>query len=174
MKNKFVLWLGCSFLLAACEVENTTPDIKVWGYKPIYGNQPTASDVYLDAPQTVGKKGRMYFKDNYLLLINEGNGVHIIDNSNPDNPQNIKFLAAKGIRNIAIKDSVMFLEMGNTLMSVVLNDLETVTVLETKNGYFKIPEFPSQVGVQFECYDANKGYLLGWQADSIVNPKCYR
>lgn len=174
MKNKLIYAFFCLGLFGGCEVDTSVPETKVWGYTPIYGAAPLASDVQLQPAKSIGKKGKLYFKDNFLLLINEGEGVHFVNNADPDNPINYKFLAAPGIRNIAIKDSVLYLEMGTSLMSVLVIDFDSIQVLENKANFFEIQKFPSEVGVQFECYDPENGQLIGWRKDSITDPQCYR
>ena len=57
---------------------------------PIYMSyKELRSSIKQVAAQDLQKPGKMYFKDDYIFIVEQMKGIHIIDNSNPSAPQNL-------------------------------------------------------------------------------------
>ena len=52
--------------------------------------------------------GKIYFKEGYIFINEELKGIHVIDNRNPENPQNIGFIEIPGNVDIAIKNNTLY------------------------------------------------------------------
>ena len=50
------------------------------------------NEISSQSPQELVNLGKIYVKDNYIFINELKKGLHIIDNSNPQQPQNIAFL----------------------------------------------------------------------------------
>jgi len=66
--------------------------------------------------------GKIYVKDQFLLINEPNQGFHIYDNSNPANPQKIKFLQVLGSTDISIKGQVLYINNAVDLIAVTFND----------------------------------------------------
>ena len=134
-------------------------------YVPVF---KTSADVRAsiksDAPLQVSHPGKMYVLGNYIFLNEVGQGVHIIDNSNPATPVNKAFIHIPGNEDIAVKE--------NTLYADCFTDLMAIDITDPTNVHLKtfVPNiFPDRQFVM--------GYQLGentviaeWEArDTIVD-----
>jgi hypothetical protein len=54
------------------------------------------------APIAISHPGKMYFKDNYLFINEYGKGIHVVDNSDPSNPEKVAFFEILGNVDMAI------------------------------------------------------------------------
>lgn len=127
-------------------------------YYPVSGHIPVLMErtemeraVKLEPPRPMSNPGKIYYKSPYLFIVEKYKGVHIIENSNPANPENISFLHIDGIRDIAIKDDVLYADNAVDLIAVQFNaSLTTVSVSKRLKNYF--PEMMAPDGMDFPSY----------------------
>ena len=168
-----------SLVFAACtkpESEINPTPFKVEGMKPIYVSENEAKVVAALPPQPIRRLGKIYYKDG-RIYVNESNlGVHVIDNSDPANPVNIKFLQIPGCRDIAIKGSVLYADNAGDLVAVDISNLDNPVVTKRLDGIQKgiNPTFPELYEGYFECTDPAKGVVVGWEKATLTDPKCRR
>ena len=67
--------------------------------------------------------GKIYFKDGYIFVNEELKGIHIIDNRNPQNPDNIGFIEIPGNVDIAIKDDILYADSYIDLVAIDISDI---------------------------------------------------
>ncbi len=75
-------------------------------------------------PQPLKHIGKIYTYNNYIFLNERERGIHIIDNSIPENPRNIAFLTIPGNIDMAVN--------GNTLYADSYKDLITFDITNPK------------------------------------------
>lgn len=150
------------------------PDTQ-WGYRPIYSN--ILNDIIsLEEPRALTNPGKIYLYKNYLLINEVQKGVHIIDNSNPQNPVTINFLKIIGNNDVAVKNGVLYADQFDNLVTVHLDSLATnfaknrLTEVFENFNYYDIA--PDEKDVFYECPDPSLGAVVEWVADSVEYP-CY-
>ncbi len=119
-----VLSLGLSlgFLLQGCEDESTCTFTYV-GYEPVYMSfEELRSAVRSETPQTVQIPGKIYVYKDYLLVGEVGEGIHIIDNSNPSAPIPLNFINIPGNVDMAIRNDVLYADSYIDLVAIDLTD----------------------------------------------------
>lgn len=176
MQRTLLLLLILIFGVSSCRIENTNNLTgKVPAYKPIYSN---AADLYIISnkpARAVTKAGKIYVKGNYIFQNEIGEGIHIIDNSNPANAVRTGFIRIAGSEEIAIKGNILYANNFSDLVVIDIADaMHAKEVNRIKSMFFNnnIQLVPPQPGSYFECADNTKGVVTGWVLDSLVNPKC--
>ncbi len=148
------------------------PAGKVNGYKPLYGSK-SQTEVLLLANQPLQHPGKVYIYNQFLLINELQKGIHIYDNSDPRNPTPLSFIGLLGNTDMAIKDDVLYADHNGELKSIRLNGFNSLTVLDS----IPLSEWHYGVappaGFYFECIDAKKGVVVGWQNVELVDPNCY-
>ena len=171
-------YLGILLLLlfSACKPDKTISVIgKVSGFKPIYS---TSAELYLiqnKPARAVTNAGKIYVKDNYIFQNEMGEGIHILNNSNPANTVRSGFISIKGSQEIAIKGNYLYSNNYDDLVVVDITDVNNVKeVNRVKNIFYKnnFQLSPPAGSGYFECADNSKGIVINWVRDSITNPKC--
>ena len=56
-------------------------------------------------PTELNNPGKIYFKDNFLFVVEKLKGIHVFDMTVPSSPQNLKFIPVPGCVDIAIKNN---------------------------------------------------------------------
>jgi hypothetical protein len=148
-------------LVALSSCDKTTN--KYMCYEPVYTDAETfRTPASFKGPKTITKDGAIYFKDNYLFIVEPNKGIHFIDNNDPSNPINSGFLNLMGTSGLSIK--------GNFLYVNAMTDLVTIDVTSFSSPFEvnRIEEaFPSALPVMDKNYptktiDKNKGVVTDW------------
>lgn len=144
------------------------------GYRPVYLSTEEFRQVSTEAPQALRKPGKIYVRGNYLFINEQGKGIHLINNANPEAPQKLSFIKIPGNVDIAVKGNLMYAD--NTRDFVVLNiaDPTNVKVVKRIENAFPVQPYPPYRTIYFECVDEAKGVVVGWEKVKMNRPKCYR
>jgi len=80
-------------------------------------------------PRAIENSGKIYVKDNYIFINEVNEGFHLINNSNPANPQNIGFIKVLGSSDLSIKEEVIYINNATDLIAMTIdNTSETLTI----------------------------------------------
>jgi hypothetical protein len=144
-------------------------------YRPIYVSAEEARKVKIMPAQNLKSPGKIYYKDRLLYIGESDKGVHIIDNSDPKNPHNLHFLSIPGCRDVAIKGNILYAANMGDLIAIDISAPENAKVLSRTENVFPVFNYPDFTGVRFECPDASKGIVVGWERiTDEKNAECYR
>ena len=143
--NKYLLLLATAVMLCS-------DFYPVSGYIPVLMDRAEMERaVNLEPPRPMTDPGKIYYKNPFLFIVEKHKGVHIIDNSNPANPEKIGFIHIDGVRDIAIKNNVMYADNAVDLIAVQLNTSYTsISVTKRLKNYF--PEMASPDGMDFPSH----------------------
>lgn len=93
-------------------------DIDYSQYEPVYLTRAELNNsIVLEQPQTIVNSGKIYIKDSLLFVSEKRKGFHVFDNSNPANPIKIKFLKVPGSTDLAVRNSVLYINQATDLIT---------------------------------------------------------
>lgn len=143
-------------------------------YRPIYSSYDAVRNIQTQAPRAIRQAGKIYIKDGFLFVNEVGQGIHIVDNRNPEKPVKLSFVSIPGSRELAIKDSILYAD--NTIDLVALNvaNPQNVRVVKRIQNAYPITAYPPMRNVRFECPDSDKGLVVGWQKSDNKDVNCWR
>lgn len=175
MKKLLGLFIFSSCLLfAACTAEQESVTNQVVGQKPIYADGIDWQQITVESPKPVSKLGKIYYKDG-LIYVNEVNkGIHIIDNTNPNNPIPLKFINVLGSKDISIKENYLYTDNVTDLVVLDISDINQITPINRVPDIYPIStqNFPEFGNGFFECVDPQLGTVIGWEEALLINPTC--
>lgn len=171
MKYLFLLFLALLFV--QCDDE-LAEDRIIFGLSPRYMILMEGQEVSAEAMPYDELVNFIIYGD-YLLLVERGQGVHIINNQNPNNPINIAFIKMPGtVGVVAVNDNII-ISLANYLVTVDISDFMNafiVNILEIENSAQGEGLFPLNHDGYFECVDPSQGVVYKWVAQLLTNPKC--
>ncbi|WP_296620525.1 hypothetical protein [Marivirga sp.] len=180
MKTPILKLLTLSLILislTSCELWDTAPNFdveEVEGYRPIYATESEIAIKTLSARE-IEDPGKIYVINDYLLLVDILKGIHVFDNENPENPQNIGFIQITGSNDVAVRDNILYADQATDLLAIDISNPENVKLASRVKGVFPFGmQYPQQQGFYFECPDPEKGIVVGWELTTLQSPKCYR
>jgi hypothetical protein len=109
-------------------------------YKPILMERSALENsISFKNARQMCQTGKIYFKDNYIFINEKYSGIHVIDNSNPESPENIGFITVPGSIDMAIKNNILYVDNAVDLVAIDLSgELENLFV--TKRIKSSFPE----------------------------------
>lgn len=181
MKNIMVLTLLGCMSLSSCITNNQdfTPE-EVIGMKPIYVEDINAIEkIEIGDAQEIIELGKLVYAHPYLLVNDRRKGLHIYDNSNPNNPVLMRFISIPGNIDFAVRGNIIYANNFSDLVTFKLNgfdDLEVTSRIKDfyTNISFNNNAYPEDYTGYFECYDESKGVVIGWESTTIYNPQCHK
>ena len=114
---------------------NSTATFTQW--HPVYKSlEEIRQHVKVTSPRTLKYPGKIYFYGDYVMINERKEGVHIIDNSNPTNPENISFLEIEGNVDMAVKDGYLYADNYIDLLTIdIRNPQKPVMVKRTEDVF---------------------------------------
>jgi hypothetical protein len=112
--------------------------------------------------------GKIYFKDGYLFVNEYGKGIHVIDNSDPANPQKIAFYKIMGNVDMAIKGNILFADSYIDLVAIDITDINNPEEIGRLTNVFPevVPE--GDVWYPYAMVDKTKGVIIDWETETIT------
>lgn len=177
MIPKYLRLIFCvSVLLSSCQQKEDIPEL-IQGLAPIYGGADW-KNIKTIAPQPIELLGKIYHKNGFLFVGEVGKGIHIIDNRNPGEPKQLKFLEIDGNTDIAIKGNVLYANNAKDLVVLDISNLDEVKLLKRLPDVFPLLDgsgmFPPNYSGYFECVDTKRGVVIGWEETTLKKPECWR
>ena len=113
--------------------------------------------------RAIEKPGKIYFNDNYLFINELMEGVHVIDVSEPANPQNVGFIDIPGNVDIAIKEDVLYADSYVDLVAIDVSDLNNIEEVGRVEDIFPytVPEYDTDY--RLAEVDQDKGVVVDWE-----------
>jgi hypothetical protein len=155
------------FLIFLVSCEDTT-------YREYKGNAPVymslmdlrhAVKIKDDVP--LSDPGKIYFKDNYIFIIEELKGIHVIDNSDPSAPVKKSFINVPGTVDMVISGNILYTDSYIDLVAIDVQDIENIH--EAGRVYDILPYTVPPVDNDFPkaSVDKSKGVVLSWELKTI-------
>ncbi len=179
MRDTFkFLTLGLMLIsLISCTSWESVPDFdveEVEGYRPIYATESEQEVKTLPARE-IENPGKIYVINDFLLVVDQLKGIHVFDNENPENPQNVGFIQITGSNDVAVRDNILYADQATDLLAIDISNPENVQIASRVKNVFPFgSQYPQQQGTYFECPDPEKGLVIGWEYTTLNSPKCYR
>lgn len=166
----YVLFLLASWFLTAC----TDPCEGTYTYKvfePVYQTRAELLAAIKTQPaKALRKTGKIYAVDQYILVNEINEGIHVIDNSNPSNPQNISFISIPGNVDMAVRDKVLYADAATDLLALDFSNPEAVNIIKHLENVFQ----PNQVFLTngtTVAPDPSKGVVISYKERVITEKR---
>jgi len=166
-----------SLIISSCE-DNTLREYK--GYAPVYMSyKDLRSSVRPDMNTDIQNPGKIYFKDNFIFIVEEMKGIHVFDNTDPASPVKKAFVKIPGVVDISVSGSALYADSYVDLVVLDVSNIQNIhevgrvkdilpyTIPATKNN-----DYP------MAYVDKEKGVVTGWELRTIkekidINPNPY-
>lgn len=123
----FVVVFALATLFSSCLKDVGHKTYKV--YTPIIEQTSTLrNQVKSTTPVTVSNAGKLFTIGNYIFLNEKNKGIHIIDNTNPNNPVNISFINIPGNLDVAVKGTTLYADCYTDLLTIDISNPTSVSI----------------------------------------------
>jgi hypothetical protein len=135
--------------------------------EPIYKTlSQVRAEVKVSPKEPLQSPGKIYIKGDYIFLNETDKGIHVIDNTDASNPQNMAFINIPGNQDLAIKDNILYADCYSDLLAIDITDVHHIVVKKTiesvflnRIGYFMASSNPDSIFI-----------ITGWTTkDTTIN-----
>ena len=154
--------------MSACK-DRTTELITYDANVPVYMPYDEFRASFLkSAPAEISHPGKMYFKDGYLFVNEYSKGIHVIDNTDPSNPEKIAFYEILGNVDMAIKGNVLFADSYIDLLAIDITDINNPVEIDRIENVFPeiVPE--GELWYPYAMVDKSQGVIIDWEVQKIT------
>ncbi|WOK09669.1 hypothetical protein [Imperialibacter roseus] len=157
-----VILIVIGFLSTGC-TDTCEVDRSYTYFKPVYTTtEEIRSAVAFGTPQSVNQPGKIYFKDGILFINEVGEGIHIIDNTNPSSPRQLSFVTIPGNFDMAAKGNYLYADSYIDLLVFDISNVNDVKMVKRVEGAFQ--EFAN---LPFN-FDAWSGVVTSYEEASVA------
>lgn len=163
----------CTLLYYSCE-DVTYREYK--GNEPVYlSYEELRTAVATEQNPELKNPGKIYFKDNYIFIVEELKGIHVFDNTDPSSPVNKVFIKLPGVVDISISGNIMYADSYVDIVVLDLQDINNIHQVSRVLDVFTYTVPPTGNTYPMAYVDQTKGVVTGWNLKLIrekvdVNP----
>lgn len=136
-------------------------------YEPIFMlRSEMEKSVRLEGARAIENPGKIYLKDNLIFINEKYLGIHVIDNTNPEEPDNFAFIRIDGCLDMAMKDHVLYADNAVDLIALSLNQqMTTLQVTGRTKNVFPEPQAPDGSELSYREREAKpeNAILVRWK-----------
>jgi hypothetical protein len=167
MKAKIIPFIFVFSFILFSSCEDTT-------YKEYTGNKPVymsyndlRTSITLEQNVPLKNPGKIYFKDNYIFIVEELKGIHVFDNTNPASPVKKVFVKLPGVVDISISGSTLYADSFVDLVVLELQDINAIHEVNRVKEIFPYTVPPVDNDYPMAYVDQEKGVVVDWELKTI-------
>ena len=112
-------FIGLSACEDRCEIEATH-----FYYEPVYTSwEELRASVKFETPRPINQHGKIYFINDYVLINEPNVGIHFIDNTDRENPENVGFLTIPGNFDLAANQQYLYVDSYTDLVIIDISNM---------------------------------------------------
>jgi hypothetical protein len=161
----FSILIPFAFLLVSCDetvYKLYTGNSPVFmSYEDLRSAVVTQQNVNLENP------GKIYFKDDYIFIVEEQEGIHVYDNSNPSSPVKKTFVKVPGVVDISISGNILYADSYVDLVVLDLQDINNIHEVARAKDILPYTVPPVDNNYPMAWVDQEKGVVIGWEVKTI-------
>jgi len=157
-------------VLWSCNVDNVEYEIVNMATPEIMSKAEFRSSVEVLEPQNIDEAGKIYAYNDYIFVNDEFEGVHIIDNSNPEAPSAISFIKIPGNVDISIKNNYLYADSSIDLVVFDISNIQGITEVERLEDVFSIYDYQIPMEAQevnWNAFDYENDVIVGWTLTQV-------
>ena len=138
------------------------------GYAPVYlSYKDLRSAVVQEQNVDLKNPGKIYFKDNYIFIVEELKGIHVYDNTNPASPVKKKFIKLPGVVDLSISGYIMYADSYVDLVVLDVQNIDNIHEVGRINDILPYTIPPYKTDFPAAYVDKEKGVVLDWELRTI-------
>jgi len=158
IQYSFILVVLVSGFLTGCEQDKCTRTEEYTAFEPVYKRiDEMRLPATYGAARPLSAPGKIFYYKGYLLVNEMHQGVHVIDNSNPENPVNLGFIEIPGSLDMAVHDDVLYADSYLDLVAINITNPQAPVETNRVEDVFQ----------NFYSYSEDIGYLVEYHQTDV-------
>lgn len=119
----------CIVFFSSCVNEKGTVEVTYQEATGIYANLEEIRNTPLNATaRTIENAGKIYIADDFILVGEEGEGIHVIDNSTRTSPSNSSFIDIPGNKEFFVEGNTLYAESNYDMLKIDISNPNQATL----------------------------------------------
>lgn len=158
-KNIIIICVTLTLLLASCVEYEDDKVCKSYRYVSFSQLKNTLKVV---SPRQIKKAGKIYLYNHLLLVSDSKEGIHVIDNSDTQNPINLHFITILGNVDMAVRDGYLYVDSYKDLVVLDIRDENNISEVSRTQDMFPVNLYTDYNDLSYRCdFDLSKGIIQG-------------
>jgi hypothetical protein len=165
MKLKSSFFIVLCLAIFSCNNDKVEYEMVTVATPEILSKADFRTSVEVLGPQNIDEAGKIYAYSNYIFVNDKFQGVHIIDNTNPEIPQAIAYIKIPGNVDISIKNNFLYADSSVDLLVFNISDINSVQLVERLEDVFSVYDYQIPIEAQeinWNNFDFNNQVIVGW------------
>lgn len=176
-----LLFSSCSLFEKEEIVEEDLVDVTY--FVPVYETtNQLAQKVSIDPPKDYAEAGKIVTYQQYIFINKPQEGIHVVDNSDPANPQNLHFISIPGSLDMSIIDDHLYSDMYSALVVFDISSITEPQLIEdftVEDVFYYNPYITLDVVIntteigqytRYEPIDNSLGIVTSWRTEVRQEP----
>ena len=169
MKSKIIpiiaIFSFAAILFTSCE-DSTYREYE--GNAPVYMTFDNLRSA-VKAQQNVELKdpGKIYYKDNYIFIVEELKGIHVYDNTDPASPVKKVFINLPGVIDISISGYILYADSFVDLVILDVQNIDNIHEVARIKDILPYTVPPTDNDYPMAYVDEDKGVVIDWEVKTI-------
>lgn len=176
MNSKYLLFLALAgFLFGACNRDKCDEVRTYVRYDPVYTTtEEYRVPIQAETARVLKEPGKIYFYNQYILINEIREGIHVIDNQDPSNPNNIAFIPIPGNIDMAIMNDMLYVDAYTDLVILDINNINQPQVVDRKEDVFNSHYHSGPQGILSHYKESEITEDLDCSMDNFGSPFFFR
>jgi hypothetical protein len=182
---KTIVLLSLGLILAHSCKDKCEKTRTYWDYVPKYKPiEDIRNSFEVAGPKSMADPGKIYVYQDYLFVVDEYSGFHVLNNENPSNPEKLSFVQLEACTDLSVKNGIIYANQGPDIVVLNLNGGTDITyqsrMRNAMNTHLYMDgEYPSRYDfekvvevVDEDCGSSGGGFRGGvvFSAEDAMNP----
>ena len=140
MKNILLFSIFASLFLSSCIKDKCSETRTLYEYTPIFVKKEEFRNTPVQnaSTRTLQQPGKIYFYNNFIFINELRKGIHVIDNSNPSQPNPVTFIEIPGNVDMAVSNGILYADSYTDLLSISITNPGQIQVLNRQLDVFPL------------------------------------
>jgi len=131
---------GTVFSLQSCLKDSCEASQVYLRLAPVFlSAEEIRKDIKTSEPRALKKPGKLYFYNDFILINEQREGIHVIDNTDSSNPKNIQFIEIAGNVDMAVKNSILYADNITDLLAIDITNPSSPVLSSRTEDIFDVP-----------------------------------
>lgn len=111
--------------------------------------------------------GKIYYKDNYIFIVEELKGIHVYDNTDPASPVKKVFVNLPGVVDISISGYILYADSFVDLVILDIQNIDNIHEVARIKDILPYTVPPTDNDYPMAYVDEDKGVVINWEVKTI-------
>jgi hypothetical protein len=165
MKLKGLIYIILSVVVLSCNNDKVEYEIITVATPDVMTKAEFRSSVEVLGPQNIDEAGKIYAYNNYIFVNDEFQGVHVLDNTNPESPQAIAYIKIPGNVDISIKNNYLYADSSIDLVVFDISNINGIEQVARLEDVFTVYDYQIPIDTQevnWGTFNFDDQVIVGW------------